>query len=596
MTEENIENNEFVKKTETVETTESSETVEPDEATEKNETQPPKPAASAIAKFKEVLPTNWTLLTIFVAIIGYALLQANTGGFDSDMWWILETGREILENGIPYTNPWSIYDDMKIVVQQPLASVILYSVYNAAGFMGIKIYTFALFVLMALVLFATCRIVSSKKWGSGEVFGFIIAIAIFSLGSYLSERPHVYSMIFFSLTLLVLELYRRKNNFLVLIALPVITCLHVNFHAAMAPFDLVIILLYLIPDVPGIFARIKKPIPAGFYLSTYDRLPLFIAFVCAAGGLLLNPYGFNGAMYVLLSYGSAGYGNYINEMQSTRFWNDYGIPTMAMIALGCVALGKRGLKNIDFPLTVLFIGSIPLSMMHVRNVWLVSLFAIYLFVGTFRDVQLNCKKIQRVVSNKAFHITFIVVLAVISTGWYATQKWPEFVENAEDDSATIPSAAMDYLDEYTAEHKVSKSSLNIYNTFNCGGYMEWRGYKVYMDQRPELWEPTITGKTNHYYQDYVDSQDSSQTSQQILDSNNFDFLIVPLNSKMDSKITLDQAYKKVVSGQGYTLYAKSSLGAKPEEEKQELPEINNVDDLKNATAPGGGIKLTNNSN
>ncbi len=540
----------------------------------------PKPTCAS--KIKKILPTNWTLLAIFTAIIGYAILDANTGSYDSDMWWILATGREILENGIPYTNPWAMFDNLNIVIQQWLYSVILYGTYSHFGFFGIRILVFLVCVIFTFVLFGVCRIITGRKTGSGEVFAFAIAIAIFSLSAYLSERPHVYSMIFYVLIVGILEVYRRKNDYLILFALPIITCIHVNIHSAMAPFDLAIIVLYLIPNIPAIFAHFKKPITPAFYLSDYKRLPLLVALIVSALTLLINPYSIQGATYVLLSYDVANYGNYISEMGSTDFWSSFGIPTMAMIVLGSIAIGKRGLRHIDVPITCLFIGCIPVSMMHTRNVWLVSLFAILLFVSAYKDICVNNEKIAKFVSNKAFHITFIVVLALVSTGWYATQKWIENAENAEQDNSSVPQIAMDYLDEYVAENNVEKSSLKIYNPFNCGGYMEWRGYKVYMDQRPELWEPNIAGGIVHYYKNYVDAQDSTESASRTVSTYNFDFCIAFTNSKMETHLSKNSTYKKVVSGTGYSLYARSNLNAEVREEDSAA----DIDDLKATTKSG----------
>ena len=35
-------------------------------------------------------------------------------------------------------------------------------------------------------------------------------------------------------------------------------------------------------------------------------------------------------------------------------------------------------------------------------------------------------------------------------------------------------------------------------------YLEWRGWKVLVDARPEIWEPKVSGRPEHLNQDYFD--------------------------------------------------------------------------------------------
>ena len=60
-----------------------------------------------------------------VAIVGI-LVPSVYDGYDNDIWFILASGREIVQNGFPYTNPWSVYSDLSIVIHQWLPYVLLY--------------------------------------------------------------------------------------------------------------------------------------------------------------------------------------------------------------------------------------------------------------------------------------------------------------------------------------------------------------------------------------------------------------------------------------------------------------------------------------
>lgn len=501
------------------------------------------------------VPTNATLVLLFAILTGAMVLTSVSGSFDNDMWWLLATGREIVENSIPYTNPWSMHEGLGVVVQQWLAAVILYGVYNLFGYAGLKVLTVLQCGVLAVVLYLMCRIASGHRRGGGEVFAFAITVAFISLIAYLSVRPHVYSMALYALVICVLEKYRLSHRRRWLILLPLLTCIHVNLHASMAPFDLFIIALYLIPDIPGVLERKGILCPLSFFRANHQKLPLLIALVGAAAALLVNPYGIKATLYLVLSYGAAGYGDYINEMGRTGFWTDYGGAAMAMIVLGGMAIGHNGIKRIDVPLTILFIVCIPLAMMHTRNEWLVSLFALPLLARSFSNVRLNTASLK-VCGNWVLNGTLAVILAAGSLTFVALDKWPSAIENAERDTSSLPSAAMDYLDQYTQDQGIEKGSLKIYNSFNSGGYLEWRGYKVFMDPRPELWEPSITGVDRHYYQEFVDFAHGTIYSSDVVSEYDFDFLIVGSGSDLATYLRKSDNYETVCSGSGYQVWAK----------------------------------------
>ena len=44
--------------------------------------------------------------------------------FDNDLWFILGSGRFVLENGFPYTEPFTMHENINFVLEQWLTDVI----------------------------------------------------------------------------------------------------------------------------------------------------------------------------------------------------------------------------------------------------------------------------------------------------------------------------------------------------------------------------------------------------------------------------------------------------------------------------------------
>lgn len=74
-------------------------------------------------------------------IAGPILARAltGTGTLDSDVWFLLATGREIARNGIPYINPFSIWPGQGMVAQQWLHDVWLWAWYTSGGYTAVAV-------------------------------------------------------------------------------------------------------------------------------------------------------------------------------------------------------------------------------------------------------------------------------------------------------------------------------------------------------------------------------------------------------------------------------------------------------------------------
>lgn len=440
---------------------------------------------------------NFLITAILYALVAlFAAWEIFGTAYDNDIWFILATGREILDNGIPYTNPFSLHENMGIVVQQWVPCVISYLIYSAGGFVALGIWVLALFAIMAFSFFRVGRILRADRYGS-ELIALVFLPLTIVMSSYASVRPHLYTMIAFIWVVGLLTLYRRTSRIAFLIPLPFIVAVHVNFQASMAPFDLVIMVCFLIPNFLGPFHRRGKLLKVNCLEWGYSRLPLLIAALVSAVALLANPYFVDGAAYLVNSFGSAAYKDYINEMNPlapASHWL-YALGALFFIVTATF-VGAQGLRRVDFPLLLLAGGTTYLSFTQIRNIWLGPLFcALYLVsIGAHHSIALWAKaRASRVLGWVACAAGVIGSCLLIAFEAPGLQALPR-------NDADTPVAALDYLDQIGAD----KDRTRILNFFNSGGYFEYRGYKVVMDPRPELWSPSITGLAFDYYKEFVD--------------------------------------------------------------------------------------------
>lgn len=505
-------------------------------------------STSSASKKRIRLPHRQSLLWISIfaiaAIIGIAVFTYS-GAQDSDMWWLFATGREICENGIPYMNPFSIYDDQAIVIQQWLPAAIDWLIFSNFGYIGIGIMVFILTMLLSCSAFYTARVVMGKS--GNEIAWCVIATMIGCCSAYLSVRPQVWSMIAFMLLLGVLEKYRQTNNPRILIWLPIIVCVHANLHLSMMPFDFFIVFCYMLPykNISTYFTPKE---------NDYKRLPMLIAFGTMFIAACLNPYGIDGALYLLNSFGSAEYGNNIAEMGTISPYDSYyGILMMIMIILGAIGIGRNGLKHVDIPLSILYIVCVFLSIQHVRNVWLVAIFATILFLSSIRGIRLKPKINALKDDNIKINIGLITCAVLLCVG---IADNAEFLDKEENDNPTTPVAAADYLDNIVLEEQINIDDIAVFTHFNAGGYLEYRGYKVSMDARPELWDNKISHSGENRYQEYIDLTKDRTTVEEYLEGKRFDYLIVNTDTAMYKYIVTSKDYMSVVNSDSYVMFKK----------------------------------------
>ncbi|MCI9129061.1 MAG: hypothetical protein HFJ65_01905 [Eggerthellaceae bacterium] len=484
------------------------------------------------------------------ALLVYAGGAIFADSYDNDVWFFLSTGEYIAHNGIPYTNPFSIIPDMGFIAQQWLHCLISYLIYSSLGFVGLGVYCTLLFLLMSASLVALGVRLRGGTAGI-EVACICILICVIGAGSMASVRPHLYSMLAFIWIIWFLEGYKRTGNPKCLIAVPIICALHVNLHAAIAPFDLVIVLCYALPDWTRALHSKGRARAVKLVGPSYPKLPVLLTLAICALALFANPYGVGGALYVFISLGSASYGNRISEMNHFIPFGDYENIFTTLIMLICVlALGSCGLKRLNQPLAILAVGCIFAGLAYGRNQWMASIFCgIYLLWAT------KGHPIPLLSDMKGSKALAAVIVGIGACGMVALMvaNAPKLASEPEDGPMT-PVKTMDYLESIQADAE----DTDVFTFFNAGGYIEFRGYKVNVDARPEIWDSNINRLGYDYYKEYVEMSSGNIYFNTYNEKYDFDVFVIDSGAGTDPYFEDDPRFQEIQGGDGYRAWAKVS--------------------------------------
>lgn len=480
----------------------------------------------------------WPVILLIIGVV--IAIKSFTGFFpNSDTYFIIETGRYIVENKtVPTTNPFVIHDGFGVIIQQWLFDVLIFGVYKAGGWVGIFVYSLVMLAIASVAMYAFFGFYSKNK----KLKVILLALCLAAGGSFAYARPTSISFLLCLAVVAVMEKYRRSRKWPVLLWLPIISLATINIHAAMWPMLFVLMLPFIFPGyIPDIKTNGVGRGIASFIKDWFSKWKLvLLAITCMIAVGFINPNGLRGVEYLILSYGSASKGN-ISELQAPTLLSYYGIWSLLAIVLLGLYIHKNK-RNVDMANFYMAAGTLVMSLLHARNLWFLFFGATPLFLILLNDFKFTRRKERKVTVVSAI-IGFYAVCFVVTLGVILCSSINLTIE----DNYFSPVKAAEYLDDF------KKEDIVLYTGFNNGAYMEMNGYKVYIDARPELFQKKINGKAN-IYEEMMRAESGQIDTIEFLDKYKFTHVIIEDGKYLDGFLSIYDGYKKVVDGEGYSVY------------------------------------------
>lgn len=477
----------------------------------------------------------WLLCCFFLSLVA-GMYSVSSFFPNSDTYFLISTGEYIVTNHtFPNVNPFVMHDGYAIIIQQWLFDVLMYAIYQLAGWFGIYIYS----LLISLVnAFFAYRLLG---FYTNNVSAKLIVTTIFVsfMSKWFVARPMSISLFLLIAIVIVIKKYQQSRRKSILCWLPVLSLLLVNIHSAMWPMLFIIILPFVFPDDFPIMCD-KSNIIIFFKQWIQKHKYILLALLPTTLVGLINPYGIKGALYLLLSYDSASEGNIISEMGSADLISDVGLfIVFTIICLYWYITTKR--KDIEMSLVYMTLGSIVMSTLHIRNAWILT-FSLIPITAIMLDklLVLKNKPIKIAKSTSIICLSFIIAMGIIML---------QGVDQKPKDSWTAPIEAVSYLNQY------DKDDVVIFNDFDNGQYLAFCGYKPFIDARPELFQSKINKKED-LYTEYVKLIKRTANYGDFINKYQFTHILVVDASGMSVYMQSNTQYKQVVEGNGYILYEK----------------------------------------
>ncbi len=473
-----------------------------------------------IQKIKNYHPCKPLLLLYLLIpiVISFFTLRV----IDNDFWFLIATGKYILNHGFPVIEPFTIHQNLSFVVQQWLTDVIFYKVYTLCSYMGIYLMLLILYIIIIYILYKICMLISE---GRASLSVIVTSYISWLLLLFVRTRPQMFDFVILLLEIYILEKYVRTKNYKLLFFLPLLSLLLINLHAS----SWFMLFLFILPYIVESFHIRLLFINNKGFEKKYLLLILIPMFLVG----FINPYGYKAITYIFTSYGNEYINKLVNEMIPlvvprmlcgkfcyitfiiilvTNIVKRHDIKLRYLcLQLGTIILGLSSTKGFSF---LLIGGVFPLAYYLRHN------FQIY------REIYHYDSKFKICYS--------LLVTIVIGVSLYLC-----FTTDKEKFNSLYVRKITNYLNQNEEKEKVV-----LYTDYDIGSYLIWNGYKVYIDPRAEVFLKS-NNKKEDIMKEYYLLQINKIDKKSFLEKYDFTHLIVSKDDKLYKYLKNNKDYKEL---------------------------------------------------
>ncbi len=446
------------------------------------------------------LPTKYAYLYFFIP---FALSIIISTKYDNDIWFLLNQGRYILTDGFPHFDPFTIHENLTLVVQQWLSATTFYEIYHLFGEIGLSLLLITINLFILYFLYKICLVMSDNR--RNLAISFAILVDVLLLMNFIQTRPQIFTYLILLILIYTLEKYQqtRKNQYLLL--LPLLSLLEINLHASMW----FMLFLFLLPYA------IEMTIHDYQQRQLKKLLPLYISIIFMFLASLFNPYGIAAITYIFTSYGNSSINALVQEMQVPQLTTRMGLIIYTVVLTVYIIYLVSKKRKIKLKYLCLLFGTTYLALSSHKG------FAFFLLGGLLPLIYCvkdyfphpSIPKIKKTAYQQGV-IIFLFGLTLTLLVFL-----PHELTNPLKSSV-----------DYLLSH-YDKNQVILYTGFSEGGYVEYRGLKTYIDPRAEV----FLKQNNHQkdiFQEYYDLQKGQLSPDKFMKTYHFTHFIVTQNDAL----------------------------------------------------------------
>lgn len=530
----------------------------------------------------------------------------------NDTYYTIKIGEHIVNTKtVDMQDPFSWHENMPYTYPHWAYDVIIYLIYNAFGLMGIFISTIVLACVLGVSMYFTNYKISKNK----PVAFFITIGAMYLMKDYIAARAQLVTFILLELAILLIEKFLETKKVRYPIGIVLISIAIANLHCAVWPFFFVIFLPYVaeyliftIIDAEPIYKikqklydiRIKiynkllnkkkekytekinktiakkeeaiedhkkfienqknrreNPYRIKYEKNKATKWLILVMVICAFTGLL-TPLGDTPYTYLYKTMQGNTTENISEHLPLTLInAKEILVTLVAVLAILLFTDTKIRLKDL-----FMLAGLALLMFMTRRQVSMFVLFGSAIIAKLIADLfrkydNRGLAELENIMISTLGTIAVMCIIALLAILEIRPKVDDKFVRES-----SYPVNAATYITE-----NLDLKSIRLFNEYNYGSYLIFRGIPVFIDSRADLYAPEFNkiensedaelAKGRDIFSDYIGASTISRYYEKVFEKYDITHMILGKKSKLNMLIEKDDRYNQIYSDEYFVIYERN---------------------------------------
>ena len=535
----------------------------------------------------------------------------------NDTFYTIKIGEHIINNGIDMQDPFSWHEDLAYTYPHWAYDTGTYLIYQLGELTGIQeggmLFIYIATVILSCILGIMMYISCSKITKNNLLSFFSTMFAMYLIKDYIAARAQLVTFILFILTILFIESFIEKNKKRYLVGLVIISIIIANVHVAVWPFFFVLFMPYVVEYIIAclkeqkIILRLYKILVNSSIKSYTKKIEkeqneeqkqilnsklekyknkiilieqklteksikenekaykiqvekhsnvkwlILVMIICILAGLL-TPLGDTPYTYLLKTMQGNTTKN-ISEHQPLVLYKNVQVMVMLGVFLIILIFTDTKIKLRD---CFMLFGLIFLSFMSARQVSMLILIGVFIFTK-FIDYLANkydedgCKYAIILINTILGRILILSCVLLVCFCFIKNRKNDNFINEKK-----YPVEAANWILE-----NLDVENIHLYNEYNYGSYLLYRGIPVFIDSRADLYAPEFNirdgeEKGRDIFTDYINISSIGTYYEPKFKEYGITHAIVINNAKLNIFLSRDSNYVQLYSDKYFTVYERKT--------------------------------------
>lgn len=536
------------------------------------------------------LSIKFTVLAVFsIIIFAFAVSPVQ---LQNDTFYTIKIGEYIMQNGVTTEEPFAWHEGLNYTFPHWAYDVFIYLIYDIGGMTGIYLST----VMLAAIL-GICIYFVNTKLNKNQLLSFFMALAVmYLIKDFIAARAQLVTFILFLLAVFFMEKFyetKKKRYGVALVIIPIIIA---NVHSAVFPFYFILLMPYIGEYLISLLAnsdlfiikqKIKKQskkieleeqkenqkeediIKLKEKLSEYEqklekiqkrkenknsykiileknsagKWLIVIAIICAFSGLL-TPIGDMPYTY-LTRIAEGNTTQSISEHLPLTLAKDENFASLLAVAIILLMFTDAKMKLRDWfmlggLIVLAFISRRQESMVYLIGTIMLGKVISYLMdkydpKGTETVMKFMVSLCGKIITiSLVLAVTLVLVKPKMSEQFISERNYPV------------------KLADYMLEN-LDVENIRIFNEYNYGSYLLYRGIPVFIDSRSDLYTPQFNDGID-IFSDFMSITNLNSDYNAKFEKYGITHVVLYKNAKLNLLLKKDSNYNLLYSDDSFCLY------------------------------------------